>query len=110
MKLSKTLLSVALAASAVAAAPASANTLTYQGVTFETMAVDVTDREALARVLDELPDLKGIIHAAGIVKDGTMAQLDLGAQGVAAHIEIAIAQAQALVHTHAVGDGEGRHL
>ena len=40
MKLSKTLLSVALAAAAVAAAPASANTLTYQGVTFETMAVD----------------------------------------------------------------------
>jgi acyl transferase domain-containing protein/NADPH-dependent curcumin reductase CurA/acyl carrier protein/short-subunit dehydrogenase len=43
---------------------------------FETVAVDVTDREVLARVIDGLPDLKGVIHAAGIVKDGTLAQLD----------------------------------
>ena len=40
MKLSRTLLSAAIAAAAFAAVPASANTLTYQGVTFETMAVD----------------------------------------------------------------------
>jgi len=39
MKLSRTLLSAAIAAAAFAAVPASANTLTYQGVTFETMAV-----------------------------------------------------------------------
>ena len=43
---------------------------------FESVALDVTDREALARVIDGLPDLKGVIHAAGIVKDGTLAQLD----------------------------------
>jgi len=40
MKLSRPLLSAAIAAAAFAAVPASANTLTYQGVTFETMAVD----------------------------------------------------------------------
>ncbi len=43
---------------------------------FESVAVDVTDREAVARVIDGLPNLKGVIHAAGIVKDGTLAQLD----------------------------------
>ena len=40
------------------------------------VAADVTDREALARVIDGLPNLKGVIHAAGIVNDGTLAQLD----------------------------------
>ncbi len=40
MKLSRTLLSAAVAAAALAASPAGANTLTYQGVTFETLAVD----------------------------------------------------------------------
>ena len=40
MKLSRTLLAAAIAASVVAAVPASANTLTYQGVTFETLALD----------------------------------------------------------------------
>jgi NAD(P)-dependent dehydrogenase (short-subunit alcohol dehydrogenase family) len=43
---------------------------------FETVAADVTDRAALTRVIDGLPNLKGVIHAAGIVKDGTLAQLD----------------------------------
>ena len=40
MKLSRTLLSAAMAAAAFAASPAGANTLTFQGVTFETMALD----------------------------------------------------------------------
>ena len=40
MKLSRTILSAAIAVAAIAASPASANTLTYQGVTFETLAVD----------------------------------------------------------------------
>jgi acyl transferase domain-containing protein/SAM-dependent methyltransferase/aryl carrier-like protein len=43
---------------------------------FETVAIDVADRAALAGVIAGLPDLKGVIHAAGIVKDGTLAQLD----------------------------------
>ena len=37
MKLSRTLLATAIAATMFAAVPASANTLTYQGVTFETL-------------------------------------------------------------------------
>jgi hypothetical protein len=40
MNLSRTLLAAAIAVSALAVVPASASTLTYQGVTFETMAVD----------------------------------------------------------------------
>src|SRR5436190_4092671 len=40
MNLSRTLVSAAIAAAAFAASPAGANTLTYQGVTFETMALD----------------------------------------------------------------------
>ncbi len=40
MKLSRTLLAAAIAACAFTATPAGANTLTYQGVTFQTMAVD----------------------------------------------------------------------
>lgn len=40
MNLSRTLLSAAIAVAAFAAAPANANTLTFQGVTFETLAVD----------------------------------------------------------------------
>ena len=40
MKLSRTLLSAAIAVAAIAASPVGANTLTYQGVTFETLAVD----------------------------------------------------------------------
>jgi len=42
---------------------------------FETVAADVTKRVALARVISGLTNLKGVIHAAGIVKDGTLAQL-----------------------------------
>ena len=40
MNLSRTLVSAAIAAAAFAASPAGANTLTFQGVTFETMALD----------------------------------------------------------------------
>ncbi len=40
MKLSRTLLAASIATSLFAAVPASANTLTWQGVTFETMALD----------------------------------------------------------------------
>ena len=40
MNLSRTLVSAAIAAAAFAAFPAGANTLTFQGVTFETMALD----------------------------------------------------------------------
>ena len=40
MRISKTVLTAAIAAAALAAVPVNANTLTYQGVTFETMAVD----------------------------------------------------------------------
>jgi NADPH:quinone reductase-like Zn-dependent oxidoreductase len=44
----------------------------------ETVAVDVSDREALAALLATLPELRGVIHAAGVVQDGTLDRLDAG--------------------------------
>src|SRR5690606_28187557 len=45
-----------------------------------TQSVEVADRAALARTLDqlrrELGPLRGVIHAAGVVEDATLAQLD----------------------------------
>ncbi len=41
----------------------------------EAAAVDVADRAALASLLAGLPDLRGIVHAAGVVRDGMIAGL-----------------------------------
>jgi acyl transferase domain-containing protein len=42
---------------------------------FTTVAVDVADRAAMAELLQSLPRLKGVIHAAGIVRDRALASL-----------------------------------
>ncbi|MDR3537910.1 MAG: beta-ketoacyl synthase N-terminal-like domain-containing protein [Acetobacteraceae bacterium] len=42
----------------------------------ETVAIDVTDPAALAALLRTLPDLRGVIHAAGVVQDATLDRLD----------------------------------
>jgi NADPH:quinone reductase-like Zn-dependent oxidoreductase/acyl carrier protein len=42
---------------------------------FETVAVDVTDRAALGALIAGLPDLRGVIHAAGVVRDRTLGVL-----------------------------------
>ncbi len=39
---------------------------------------DVADREALARLLDSIPDLSAVVHAAGVMDDGTLESLDEG--------------------------------
>src|SRR5205809_438387 len=52
MNLSRTLVSAAIAAAAFAASPAGANTLTYQGVTFETMALDASLTNSMVYTID----------------------------------------------------------
>ncbi|MGH7029064.1 MAG: beta-ketoacyl reductase, partial [Stellaceae bacterium] len=44
---------------------------------FETVAVDVADVAAMAALLRRLPELRGVIHAAGVVRDRTLATLDV---------------------------------
>ncbi|MGE5268926.1 MAG: SDR family NAD(P)-dependent oxidoreductase, partial [Thiohalocapsa sp.] len=45
------------------------------GPDFRTVAADVTDADAVAAVLRELPRLNGVIHAAGALHDRTLAAL-----------------------------------
>jgi acyl transferase domain-containing protein/NAD(P)-dependent dehydrogenase (short-subunit alcohol dehydrogenase family)/acyl carrier protein len=52
--------------------------LTEAGATVTVAACDVADREALSAVLDAIPEdhpLTGVVHAAGIVDDGTFEDL-----------------------------------
>ena len=42
----------------------------------ETVALDITDRAALAALLAGLPGLRGVVHAAGVVHDRTLAAFD----------------------------------
>ena len=44
----------------------------------QSVAVDVTDRDALAGLLRTLPALRGVIHAAGEVRDATLDRLHPG--------------------------------
>ncbi|WP_442488152.1 SDR family NAD(P)-dependent oxidoreductase [Halomonas litopenaei] len=50
-----------------------------QGVTVEALALNVTDEQALARLIEECgsrrPPLRGVIHAAAVIEDGLARQL-----------------------------------
>ncbi|WP_415925358.1 SDR family NAD(P)-dependent oxidoreductase [Streptomyces sp. ME19-01-6] len=45
------------------------------GATARVVACDVADREPLARLLAELPALRGVVHAAGVIDDGVVSAL-----------------------------------
>ncbi|NJN75754.1 MAG: SDR family NAD(P)-dependent oxidoreductase [Synechococcaceae cyanobacterium RL_1_2] len=48
--------------------------LVAQGITVTTKSVDLTDRDAVADLMATLPQLKGIVHCAGTLKDKLLAQ------------------------------------
>ncbi|MEZ4241527.1 MAG: SDR family NAD(P)-dependent oxidoreductase, partial [Myxococcota bacterium] len=54
--------------------------LEARGVTVRTAAVDVGDGEAvlalIARLADELPPIRGVVHAAGVLRDQTLDRVD----------------------------------
>ncbi|MFE4455464.1 SDR family NAD(P)-dependent oxidoreductase [Streptomyces sp. NPDC056796] len=45
------------------------------GAQVKAVACDAADREALAELLDGLPDLRGVVHAAGVLDDGVVSTL-----------------------------------
>ncbi|MGB3440609.1 MAG: SDR family NAD(P)-dependent oxidoreductase [Actinophytocola sp.] len=55
------------------AAPGAAELIAELGV--EIVACDAADRDALKTLLDGIPNLAGVIHAAGVVDDGTIESL-----------------------------------
>ncbi|HEX4382373.1 MAG TPA: SDR family NAD(P)-dependent oxidoreductase [Myxococcales bacterium] len=50
--------------------------LEARGVAVTVAAVDAADRPALAALLHQIPDLRGVVHTAGVVDDGVLAELD----------------------------------
>ncbi|MCQ4118881.1 type I polyketide synthase [Rhodococcus tibetensis] len=49
--------------------------VTESGVEIRAVACDVADRAAVAAMLADIPDLSGVIHAAGVLEDATAATL-----------------------------------
>ncbi|GAB1818689.1 hypothetical protein HerbRD11066_18530 [Herbidospora sp. RD11066] len=49
--------------------------LANRGVHVDVCAVDVADRDPLANVIAGIPDLRGVVHAAGVLDDGLIGSL-----------------------------------
>ncbi|MFF0818746.1 SDR family NAD(P)-dependent oxidoreductase, partial [Rhodococcus sp. NPDC003318] len=50
--------------------------LTESGAEVDVVACDAADRDGLKKLLDSVPDLSGVVHAAGALDDGVIASLD----------------------------------
>ena len=76
----RSLILVSRSGAASQEAQAAVAELEAQGVTIKAAACDVTDREALADLLDECrrerPPLRGVVHAATVIDDGLIRNLD----------------------------------
>ena len=45
------------------------------GTEVRIVACDASDRDALARLIEDIPDLRGVVHAAGVLDDGVITEL-----------------------------------
>jgi 3-oxoacyl-[acyl-carrier protein] reductase len=72
---------------------------------FNAVAVDITDAKARIRALDAVGDVTALVHAAGIMRGGTLGSLDLaaGEQLWRLHVEAAVALADRLAPRLASG-------
>ncbi|MGC0417758.1 acyl transferase domain-containing protein/NADPH:quinone reductase-like Zn-dependent oxidoreductase/acyl carrier protein [Embleya sp. AB8] len=52
-----------------------AEELTARGVSVRMVRCDVADREALRAVVEAIPTLRGVVHAAGVLRDGVLGSL-----------------------------------
>ncbi|WP_343898420.1 type I polyketide synthase, partial [Micromonospora gifhornensis] len=75
-------------------AAALADELAGHGARVDLRACDVADREALARLLADLPTLDAVVHAAGVVRDATVSALTVE------QVRAAATKAESAWHLH----------
>jgi polyketide synthase 12 len=75
------------------------------------VACDVGDRDALAEVIDSIPDLTTVVHAAGVLDDGVVGSLDAAQldrvmrpkADAAAHLDGLIGEAELILFSSVAG-------
>jgi acyl transferase domain-containing protein/NADPH:quinone reductase-like Zn-dependent oxidoreductase/acyl carrier protein len=92
-------------------APELVDELAGLGCEAQVVACDVGDRDALAAVVDSIPDLTTVIHAAGVLDDGVIGSLDAARLDrvmrpkvdAAAHLDELIGDAELIAFSSAAG-------